>query len=162
VSRVPRSRAEGRRRNPLARASNSCNFRGVSKLKNPHLKKQASLERDRRSPTGEYEPSTREKVATKKARINRAHRHEVHQKLHVDGSPVEELDLDGLDAKVVTAQRERFKKAPALPLVEFIERKAGERKQRAGTHAPKAAVAKAKKAAREATKAPARKKAATK
>ena len=133
----------------------------MSKLKNPHLKKQASLERDRRSPTGEYEPSTKEKVALKKARLNRAHRHEVHQKLHVDGAPVEELDLDVLDAKVVTAQRERFKKAPALPLIEIIEQKVTSRRQRTGTHAPKAAVAKAKKAAREAgkKKAPAKKKA---
>jgi hypothetical protein len=131
----------------------------VSKLKNPHLKKQVSLERDRRSPTGEYEPSTREKVSTKKARINRSHRHEVHQKLHVDGSPVEELDLDGLDVKVATSQRERFKKPPAVPLVEFLEKQKGERSARAGTHAPKAAVAKAKKAAIEAKKKAPKKKA---
>lgn len=129
----------------------------MSKLKHPHLKKQVSLERDRRSPTGEYEPSTREKIARKKARINRAHRHEVHQKLHVDGAPVEELDLDVLDVKVVTTQRERFKKPPALPLIEVIEQKAQERRRRAGTHASRAALAKAKKAAKEAQrKAPAR------
>lgn len=137
---------------PLARRPKSCDVRGVSKLKNPHLKKQVSLERDRRSPTGEYEPSTKEKVARKKARINRAHRHEVHQKLHIDGAPVEEVDLDLLDAKVVTTQRERFKKAPALPLIEIIEQKATSRSRRVGTHAPKAAVARAKKAAREAKK----------
>jgi hypothetical protein len=121
----------------------------VSKLKNPHVKKQVSLERDRRSPTGEYEPSTKEKVAQKKARLNRAFRHDVHQKLHVDGAPVEELDLDVLDSKVVTAQRERFKKAPALPLIEIIEQKSVERRLRTGTHSVKASVAKAKKAARE-------------
>jgi len=132
----------------------------VSKLKNPHVKKQVSLERDRRSPTGAYDASTHEQVAKKKARINRAHRHEVHQKLHVDGAPVEELDLDGLDSKVVTAQRERFKKPPALPLAEFIEQQKGERTQRAGTHAPKAAAAKARKAAKEAKKSPPKKKAA--
>jgi hypothetical protein len=132
----------------------------VSKLKNPHVKKQVSLERDRRSPTGAYDTSSREKVAQKKARINRAHRHEVHQQLHVDGSPVEELDLDVLDTKVVTTQRERFKKPPSLPLVEFLERQTGERRQRAGTHAPKAAAAKAKKAAKEAKKAPAKTKVA--
>jgi hypothetical protein len=133
----------------------------VSKLKNPHVKKQVSLERDRRSVTGAYEPSTREKVSTRKARINRAHRHEVHQKLHVDGSPVEELDLDTLDTKVATSQRQRFKKAPALPLIEFIEQQKGERSRRVGTHAPKAAVAKARKAAKEAVKkAPAKKKSA--
>ena len=132
----------------------------MSTLKNPHLKKQVSLERDRRSPTGEYEPSTKEKVARKKARLNREHRHAVHQKLHVDGAPVEEIDLDELDTKVVTTQRERFKKAPALPLIEIIEQKQVQRGRRAGTHAPKAAVAKAKKAAREAKKtAPKRKKA---
>jgi hypothetical protein len=130
----------------------------VSKLKNPHVKKQVSLERDRRSPTGAYDSSSHEKVAQKKARINRAHRHEVHQKLHVDGSPVEELDLDVLDAKVVTTQRERFKKAPSVPLVEFLERQVGERKQRAGTHAPKAAVAKARKSAKEAKKGPPKRK----
>jgi len=137
----------------------------VSKLKNPHVKKQVSLERDRRSPTGAYDTSSHEKVSQKKARINRAHRHEVHQKLHVDGAPVEELDLDGLESKVVTSQRERFKKQPALPLVEFLERQSGERKQRAGTHAPNAAAAKARKAEKEAKKTPARKtakKAATK
>jgi hypothetical protein len=133
----------------------------VSKLKNPHLKKLASLERDRRSPTGEYEPSTREKVSTKKARINRAHRHEVHQKLHVDGAPVEELDLDVLEAKVRTTQRERFKKVPAVPLVEAIVEKMGARQARSGTHAAKAAAARARKAAKEATKkAPAKKKSA--
>jgi hypothetical protein len=147
---------------PLARRANSCDVRSVSKLKNPHLKKQVSLERDRRSPTGEYEPSTKEKVAQKKARLNREHRHAVHQRLHVDGAPVEELDLDGLDAKVATAQRERFKKAPALPLIEIIEQKSSSRRQRSGTHAPKAAVAKAKKAARETKKAPAKKKGARK
>ncbi len=130
----------------------------MSTLKNPHLKKQLSLERDRRSPTGEYEPSTKEKVARKKARLNREHRHSVHQKLHVDGAPVEEIDLDELDTKVVTTQRERFKKAPALPLIEIIEQKKTQRGQRAGTHGPKAAVARAKKAAREAKK-PAPKKA---
>ena len=108
------------------------------------------MERDRRSPTGEYDLSSREKVSSKKARINRAHRHEVHQKLHVDGSPVEELDLDVLDTKVVTTQRERFKKPPALPLVEFIEQQKGSRTQRAGTHATKAAAAKARKVAKEA------------
>ena len=129
----------------------------MSKLKNPHQKKQVSLERDRRNPAGAYDTSTHEKVRQKKARINRSHRHEVHQKLHVDGAPVEELDLDVLDTKVVTSQRERFKKAPALPLVEFIERQTGERKQRAGTHAPKAAVAKARKAAKEAKKSPPKK-----
>lgn len=134
----------------------------MSKLKHPHLKKLASLERDRRSPTGEYEPSTKEKVARRKARINRAHRHEVHQKLHVDGAPVEELDLDVLDAKVVVAQRERFKKAPALPLIEIIEQKSASRRGRSGTHAPKAAVAKAKKAAREAKKPAPKKKAKAK
>jgi hypothetical protein len=134
----------------------------VSKLKNPHLKKQVSLERDRRSPTGEYEPSTKEKVALKKARLNRAHRHDVHQKLHVDGSPVEELDLDVLDDKVVTTQRERFKKVPALPLIEIIEQRTSARRQRTGTHGAKAAVAKAKKAAREQKKAPPRKKKAAK
>lgn len=122
---------------------------GVSKLKNPHEKKLVSLERDHRSPTGAYEPSTKEKVARKKALINRAHRHEVHQKLHVDGAPVDELDLDVLDTKVVTTQRERFKKAPALPLIEIIEQKSSERRSRVGTHAAKASVAKAKKAARE-------------
>jgi hypothetical protein len=151
--------------NALASRGNLCDVQAVSKLKNPHLKKQVSLERDRRSPTGEYEPSTREKVSRKKARINRAHRHEVHQKLHVDGAPVDELDLDVLDTKVVTTQRERFKKAPALPLIEIIEQKATSRTRRAGTHAPRAAVAKAKKAAKEAQKkAPkkAAKKAATK
>jgi len=124
----------------------------VSKLKNPHLKKQLSLARDRRSATGEYEPSTKEKVARKKARLNREHRHEVHQRLHVGAAPVEELDLDALDSKVVTAQRERYKKTPALPLIEVIEQKKSQRGQRAGTHAVKAAVAKAKKAAREAKK----------
>lgn len=132
----------------------------MSKLKNPHLKKQVSLERDRRSPTGVYEPSTREKVAARKARINRSHRHEVHEQLHVDGAPVEEIDLDVLDAKVATSQRERFKKAPALPLVEFIEQQKGARSSRSGTHAPKAAAAKARKAAKEAkAKAPQKKKA---
>jgi hypothetical protein len=129
----------------------------VSKLKNPHEKKQVSLERDRRSPTGAYDTSSREKVSQKKARINRAHRHEVAQTLHVDGAPVEELDLDVIDSKVVTTRRERFKKAPSVPLVEFIERQAGVRKERAGTHAPKAAVAKARKAAKEAKKGPPRK-----
>jgi hypothetical protein len=133
----------------------------VSKLKNPHVKKQVSLERDRRSPTGAYDSSSHEKVSQKKARINRAHRHEVHQNLHVDGSPVEELDLDVLDDKIVTTQRERFKKAPSVPLVEFLGRQVGARKQRAGTHAPKAAVAKARKAAKEAKKAPPKKKRAT-
>ena len=126
----------------------------MSKLKNPHVKKQVSLERDRRSPTGAYDSSTHEKVSLKKARINRAHRHDVHQTLHVDGSPVEELDLDVLDDKVVTKQRERFKKAPAVPLIEFLEKQTGARKQRVGTHAPKAAAAKARKAAKEAKKAP--------
>jgi hypothetical protein len=145
------------RKSFLRPAPTPASLRLVSKLKNPHVKKQVSLERDRRSPTGAYEPSTKEKVARKKARINRAHRHEVHEKLHVDGSPVEELDLDVLDAKVVTTQRERFKKAPALPLIEIIEQKTSERSQRAGTHAVKASVAKAKKAAREAKKAPAKK-----
>ena len=125
----------------------------MSKLKNPHVKKQVSLERDRRSPTGAYDASTHEKVSQKKARINRAHRHDVHQTLHVDGSPVEELDLDVLDDKVVTKQRERFKKAPAVPLVEFLQKQTGERKQRVGTHAPKAAASKARKAAKEAKKA---------
>ncbi len=129
----------------------------MSKLKNPHVKKQVSLERDRRNPTGAYDTSSHEKVSLKKARINRAHRHEVHQTLHVDGSPVEELDLDVLDTKVVTTQRERFKKPPALPLVEFIERQTGERRQRVGTHAPKAAAAKARKAVKDAKKAPVRK-----
>ena len=132
----------------------------MSKLKNPHVKKQVSLERDRRSPTGAYDSSSHEKVSQKKARINRAHRHDVHQTLHVDGSPVEELDLDVLDDKVVTKQRERFKKAPAVPLIEFLEKQTGDRKQRVGTHAPKAAAAKAKKAAKEAKKAPAKKKVA--
>jgi hypothetical protein len=134
----------------------------VSKLKNPHVKKQVSLERDRRSPTGAYDLSSREKVSQKKARINRAHRHEVHQKLHVDGAPVEELDLDGLDTKVVTTQRERFKKPPALPLVEFIEQQKGSRTQRAGTHATKAAAAKARKAVKEAKGKVAKKKTAKK
>ena len=134
----------------------------MSTLKNPHLKKQVSLERDRRSPTGEYEPSTKEKVARKKARINREHRHAVHQKLHVDGSPVDELDLDELDTKVVTTQRERFKKAPALPLIEIIEQRTSQRRRRVGTHGPKAAVAKAKKAAKEAKKKAAPKKKAKK
>jgi hypothetical protein len=86
----------------------------------------------------------------------------VHQKLHVDGSPVEELDLDVIDDKVVTTQRERFKKPPALPLIEFIEQRSSARRQRTGTHAPKAAVAKAKKAAREQKKAPPKKKKAAK
>jgi hypothetical protein len=129
----------------------------VSKLKNPHVKKQVSLERDRRSPTGAYDTSSHEKVSQKKARINRAHRHDVHQTLHVDGSPVEELDLDVLDDKVVTKQRERFKKAPAVPLIEFLEKQTGDRKQRVGTHAPKAAASKARKAAKEAKKAPPKK-----
>jgi hypothetical protein len=129
----------------------------VSKLKNPHVKKQVSLERDRRRVTGDYDTSSHEKVAQKKARINRAFRHDVHQKLHVDGSPVEELDLDVIDTKVVTTQRERFKKQPDLPLVDFIERQTGERGQRAGTHAPKAAAAKARKAAKEVKQAPAKK-----
>lgn len=135
----------------------------MSKLKTPHQKKQVSLERDRRSPTGAYDPSTHEKVSQKRARINRAHRHEVHQQLHVDGSPVEELDLDVIDSKVVATQRERFKKPPALPLVEFLARQTGDRSLRVGTHAPKAAAAKARKAAKEAKqKAPAKKKAAKK
>ncbi|MGB8931929.1 MAG: hypothetical protein WCC48_11840 [Anaeromyxobacteraceae bacterium] len=129
----------------------------MSKLKNPHDKKQVSLERDRRSPTGAYDTSSHEKVAQKKARINRSFRHDVHQKLHVDGSPVEELDLDVLDTKVVTTQRERFKKAPAVPLVDFIEQQTGGRVRRAGTHSVKAAAAKARKAVKDAKKAPARK-----
>jgi hypothetical protein len=129
----------------------------VSKIKTPHQKKQVSLERDRRRPLGAYDPTTHEKVSTKKARINRAHRHEVHQRLHVDGAPVEELDLDQLEVGVRTSQRERFQKPPALPLVEFIERQKGDRTKRAGTHAPRAAAAKAKKAAREAKQATARK-----
>ena len=134
----------------------------MSKLKNPHAKKQVSLERDRRSPTGAYDTSSHEKVSQKKARINRAFRHDVHQKLHVDGSPVEELDLDVIDTKVVTTQRERFKKAPALPLVEFIEQQTGGRKRRAGTHSLNAAAAKARKAAKETKQAPAKKRAVAK
>ena len=136
----------------LARGAVLGDLRSVSKLKTPHQKKQASLERDRRRPLGAYDPTTHEKVSTKKARINRAHRHEVHQRLHVGGAPVEELDLDQLEVGVRTVQREKFEKPPVLPLVEYLERQQGDRVKRAGTHAPKAAAAKAKKAAREAKK----------
>jgi hypothetical protein len=94
----------------------------MSKLKSPRQKKVASLSRDRRNVYGENDKATRKNLPRKKARINRAFRHEVHQGLRVDGAPVEKLALEELDQEVGAVRRKKFKKQPDLPLVEFIDR----------------------------------------
>ena len=94
----------------------------MSKLKSPRQKKVASLARDRRSVYGENDKATRKNLPRKKARLNRAFRHEVHEGLRVDGAPVGGLELDELDASVSAVRRKKFKKLPDLPLVEFIDR----------------------------------------
>lgn len=94
----------------------------MSKLKTPHQKKKASLARDRRSVYGENDKATRKNLPRKKARLNRAVRHKVHAELHVDGAPVEKLELDTLDTAVAATRRKKFKKAPDLPLIEYIDR----------------------------------------
>ncbi len=94
----------------------------MSKLKSPHQKKTASYDRDRRSVFGANDKAQRKNLPRKKARLNRAVRHEVHLGLHVDGAPVEQLDLDAIDTSVATVVRKRFKKQPAVPLADFIGR----------------------------------------
>lgn len=94
----------------------------MSKLKTPHQKKAASLTRDRRNVAGANDKATRKNLPRKKARLNRAFRHEVRDGLRVDGAPVEKLALEELDASVGAAHRKKFKKQPDLPLIEFIDR----------------------------------------
>jgi hypothetical protein len=94
----------------------------MSKLKTPHQKKKASLTRDRRSPRGKAEAATPKDLPRKKARLNRAFRHEVHTRLRVDGAPVEKIEPDDLDAAVGATRRKQIEKQPDLPLVEYIDR----------------------------------------
>ena len=94
----------------------------MSKLKSPRQKKVVSLSRDRRGVFGKNDKATRKSLPRKKARLNRAFRHEVHEGLHVDGAPVEKLALDELDQAVGAVRRKKFKKLPDLPLVEYIDR----------------------------------------
>jgi hypothetical protein len=100
----------------------------MSKLKTPRQKKGASYAHDRRNVYGENDKATRKSLPRKKARLNRAFRHEVHGELRVDGAPVEKLDLDVIDASVTAARRKKFKKQPDVPLLDYIE---GQRKKRA-------------------------------
>jgi len=94
----------------------------MSKLKAPHQKKAASYAHDRRNVHGENDKATRKNLPKKKARLNRAFRHEIRDGLHVDGAPVEKVDLDALDTSVTGARRKKFKKQPDVPLGEYIER----------------------------------------
>ena len=94
----------------------------MSKLKSPRQKKVASLSRDRRGVHGENDKATRRNLPRKKARLNRAFRHEVHEGLRVDGAPVQTLQLEELDASVSAVRRKKFKKVPDLPLIEYIDR----------------------------------------
>jgi hypothetical protein len=101
----------------------------MSKLKSPHQKKAASLTHDRRNVYGENDKATRKNLPRKKARLNRAFRHEVRDGLKVDGAPVEKLELDALDASVTAVRRKKFKKQPDVPLIEYLDRQREKRAQ---------------------------------
>ncbi len=104
----------------------------MSKLKTPHQKKKASYDRDRRKPAGARTKFARKELPRRKARAERAVRHEVHKDLNVVGAPVEALDGDALDAAVGAVRRKQVAAAPDLPLLEYIERQKTGRTARAG------------------------------
>ncbi len=113
----------------------------VSKLKTPHQKKTASLAKDTRSPSG-YSKAARKSVPRKKARLNRAHRHALHQSLHVDGAPVPAVDVDGLDEAAGGLRRKQLEKRPAVPLGERIADREAARAGRTGRRAARAKATK--------------------
>jgi hypothetical protein len=114
----------------------------VSKLKTPHQKKTASYAKDRRNVYGESDKATRKNLPRKKARLNRAVRHHVHDALHVDGAPVATLDPDALDARATSVRRKKFKKLPDVPLGEYVERQKADRVRRTGSRVARKAARK--------------------
>jgi hypothetical protein len=108
----------------------------MSKLKHPVLKKQVSLDRDRRPvrPDGGPPPS---RDADDRARVERNYRHEVRQALHLDSSRVDEDGALVLDAKARGVPRARVEKVPAMPLADALEVKQKRRASRAGRHKAK-------------------------
>jgi hypothetical protein len=117
----------------LATAPLFCSTYLVSKLKTPHQKKKASYAKDRRNVYGENDKASRKNLPRKKARLNRAFRHEVHAALHVDGTPVETLNTDAVDVDATSVRRKKFKKQPDVPLLQYIERQRADRTRRAGS-----------------------------
>ena len=103
----------------------------MSKLKTPHQKKTASLSKDRRGPSKRTK-AARKSVPRKKARLNRAHRHALHQSLHVDGAPVASVDADLLDEAAGGLRRAKIERQPAVPLGEHIADRQAARTGRAG------------------------------
>jgi hypothetical protein len=99
----------------------------VSKLKNPHLKKKVSLERDHRPAGKAHDKAIRKQRPAAKARTQRQYRRRVHGELHVDGAPTTAIDLEALDEGVGAVRREPVPKAPDLPLLAFIEQQKAKR-----------------------------------
>lgn len=105
----------------------------MSKLKNPALKKKASLTRDRRNAYGENSKASRKNIPRAKARTQRKHRHAVHQALNGAEALRSEEVLEAAETTVVkaalTKKSRGFRKKPDEPLGEHIERQQGRRKR---------------------------------
>ncbi len=110
----------------------------MSKLKTPHEKKKASYQKDHRT-GGEHPKAARSAVPRTKARLEREHRHALHQSLKFDIAPAAAVDVDRLDAEVGGLRREQLEKEPGVPLLDHIEDRKSARGARVGRHARKRA-----------------------
>lgn len=107
----------------------------MSKLKNPAVKKKASLTRDRRKADGENGKAARKNIPRAKARAQRKHRHAVHQALTAGEALRSEEVLESVETTVAEAAKTKkargFRKKPDEPLGEHIAKQQGRRLRRA-------------------------------
>lgn len=99
----------------------------MSKEKSPHVKKEQSLERDRRNTYGENSKSSRKNVARGKQTSHQRERHAVTQALAAIGPSPDEDAMVATENAVKTTERRlktrRFKKVPDEPLGAVLDEK---------------------------------------
>ncbi|HKR21174.1 MAG TPA: DUF2255 family protein [Pyrinomonadaceae bacterium] len=97
------------------------------KKRTPQEKKALSYARDRRNAYGEAPHAARKSIPLRKAKRNRANRHNADQQLAYPGTAFDEALADAVESQMKHRAPSFWGKYPDIPLSEMIRKKSGER-----------------------------------